>query len=174
MSLAPQNEPQSAIVQRADLKPNDPKDPPSAWQSFVNGLRRLIGCRSLELSDRYAEARVCIAEAEAEGIRIENEIKLLKARQEFEEAAARAAQIRSQTEADAKKASADAKVKAAQSRSINANTRVTELALKLLKAGEMSPAEAREWLEESMQRIALHGGTVELQLPEPSDDESES
>jgi hypothetical protein len=102
MSLAPYDKPEQTVVQKSDLKPIDPTDKPSWWLRFLNDVRTTIGMKPLSLSERWAEAKVRTQEVKVESEEIDKEIKLLKAKQEFEETMAKVRQMDRESAAKAK------------------------------------------------------------------------
>jgi hypothetical protein len=154
MSLVPYEDPEPVIIHRSELKPSDPSDPPSRWRQFLDAVRAAVGLKPLYLCERWAEARVRKEEVKTESDELDNEIKLLKAKQEYELITAK---VREQ----------DAKTKQIEAKTLGmrAQTRLME---KAAKAAQISPAEADAWLASIKQRIELeHGGHIEVELPEP-------
>src|SRR5271166_5163197 len=69
MSLVPsQSGAEHTSAQKRELEPSRPVDPPNFFWRFIDGLRKTVGIRSLELADRWAEAKVS-------GKEIDNEIR---------------------------------------------------------------------------------------------------
>jgi hypothetical protein len=170
-------------VTQTVLKPSRPADPPGAFWRFVNFLRANIGLRSLELADRYAEAKVTDKEYDVQ-------IRVLNARLEYEKAMAQVRELDRKGKADAEEkravaaerqaaaegkradariTKARARAEAAKARQEEARARMAEHIERLVKARELGPEEAMEWLGEVISRIEFqHDGRVEIQPPNPS------
>ncbi len=165
MSLpAPFEEPSKVVIQRANLKPIDPDDKPNWWRSFVDDLRAFIGMKPLYLSERWAEAKVGALEVKVESEKVDNEVKLIRAKMDYEEVMAEVREKDRESAARAEKEKAVAEYIGAQTRHHTALARLLE---KASRAKQMSPDEARAWLEETQRKIELnHGGCVEYKLPD--------
>ena len=75
---------QATAISKTDLTPVSPTYTRGLWQTFLDFIRQNIWMRpAASLAQRFAEAEVSKREAEAESRRIENEITLLRARQEY-------------------------------------------------------------------------------------------
>jgi polyhydroxyalkanoate synthesis regulator phasin len=134
----------------------------------------------VELADRYAEAKVVDREYDPQ-------IKLLNARMEYEKVMAevRERDRKSEAEAEEKRAVAGerraaaegkraetkvtksrARAETAKARQEETRARLAEKVERLVKAGELGPEGAMEWLEEIIGKIEFqHGGRVEVKLP---------
>jgi len=166
MSLPiPYDEAERDVVQRVDLKPRDASDPPNRWRKFLDDLRAIIGAKSLYLCERLAEAKIRAQEVQVETIEVENEIKLLKARQEYEEVMARRRQSELEAAAKADKEKALADQVRARTQALET---VTRSAAKALDGRKMSRDEARIWLAAVVQQIEVHGGSVDIDISNTS------
>jgi hypothetical protein len=164
MSLVPYDEPEQNVVQWAELKPIDPADKLGWWRSFFDDVRAFVGMKPLYLSERWAEAKVASLEVKVESEEVDNEVKLLRAKMDYEKVMAEVREKDRESAAKAEKEKAVAEYVGAQTRVLTAQSRLLE---KASKAKQMSPDEARAWLEETQRKIELlHGGCVEYKLPE--------
>jgi hypothetical protein len=77
MSLLTPSGPEELVIQETQFASSDPQDPPGIWRAFVNYLRTKVGLDPPDLAKRYATAKVCKEE-------IDNQVKLLKVREEYE------------------------------------------------------------------------------------------
>lgn len=71
-------------ISKTVLEPQKPTDNPSMFVKFVNFVRQNIGLKPLELAERFAEAEARKREAQADSFEVDNQVKLLKAKQEYE------------------------------------------------------------------------------------------
>lgn len=180
-SIVPYQEAEGIVVGRTVLKPSNLADQPGWFRQCIDSLRRTVGLRSLELADRYAEAKVVEVESA-------NAIKMMDARKEYEKVmaevrerdrkgAAEAEVTRAVAErkwADVKESKTRVRIEAAKARQEESRARMTEHVERLVKAGELGPEAAKEWLEEVISKIEFqHGGRVEVQLPTPPGKEAD-
>lgn len=147
--------PEKAIVQRADLVPRDPKDNSSWWRRACDFLRTCIGMRSFDRADRWSEAKVRMEEEKVRGLTIENDIKLTRARIEFEQIEQRFREGK----IEAIKAETAAQDELTQAK-------IRALFVDQLKAGTLTPEEAWEIIQDLKSRIHLAGGQVDIDPPE--------
>jgi hypothetical protein len=160
MSKLPAERPSDElVVQESVLRPINPQDKPSRWKRFLNGLRTTIGLKPLYLAERFATAKVRKEE-------IDNDIKLVNAKLEFQKTMAEMRRL----ERESKSKSAETKAK---TKKIQVETQIQEWALEQLKAKNLSPEEAANHLAEIIQKIELiHGGRVEIPLAQDPQDET--
>jgi len=168
MSLVPLEDPHQTIVQKTTLGTVDPSDSPGAWRTFWDAVRTAIGLKPIHLAERFAKARIQVIE-------VDNEIKQLKAREEFEKTMAEVSKIKLDGQASAEKIKAEAQILRAKARQEKAKARVFELAARQIESRMLSPEEALERLLEIKEKIELvHGGAIEFQLPKPAEDTSQA
>jgi hypothetical protein len=160
MSLMPTEEPKPLAIQKTTLAPASPSGSRGGWWKFLDALRAAIGLKPLELAERFAVARVRQQEMMTETQEVENEIKLLRAREEFELIKAEVERRRTQT-------ASVAKIARAKVRMENARAKIVELAAKQLEASQSDPEEALQRVQDVIRQIELHGGRVEVEIPEP-------
>ncbi|KAA0132092.1 hypothetical protein FYZ48_28680 [Gimesia chilikensis] len=153
MSMSPfedgaiESEQEQLTVQRTDFAPIEKKDSPSAWRNFFNGVRNLFGFKSIELAERFAEARATKEE-------YANDATMLQARADYELKMAEAKKLRS----EAKKIEVETEV--------IANKNFDSLVAELLK--KHSPDEAEQKVLDIIKRIELeNGGCVEFDSGDP-------
>jgi hypothetical protein len=159
MSFVPQDENQ-LVVQRTDMVPIDTKDSRGRWQRFIDGLRQHIGLKPLNLSERWAEAKVRQEEVGAEA-------RLLAAKADYELKMAQARQIEVETNGLQAKNQASVEKLRAEASASDASARLVN---ELLDARKNGTDAALENLSLSITQIQLHGGSVEFGLPSPPDD----
>lgn len=168
MNLIPFEDPPEVTVQKTELKPLDPKDSRNLWQRFVDGLRQHIGLKPLYLTERFAVARIREVESANESREVDNQVKLLQAKLEYERFQVEARQAEQSLELERQKAAEDIRLKKEQTKREKANRNLSEQAAKLLSAAQQTREEAIEVLKDVIARIELHGGDVEINLPELS------
>lgn len=154
--------PSPVSISCTQLTPKKPSDPPGLWQTFVDFVRKVLAAKSYQLTERFAEAEVQKREAEAESVRVDNEIKLLKAKQEYEQVQA---EIRRQdlvARGEAEKAQAEADKLNAEVRSEKAMARIREAAAREIERRKLPPEEAEKWLQQIIDKIRSLGGEVEI------------
>jgi hypothetical protein len=144
-------EPEQAIIQRSELKPKDPKDQPSRWWRFINGLKTTIGLRPLYLTERFAEAKVC-------SIETDNQVKLLNAKKDYELAMV-----------EAEKKRQEATLLGAQAREKNAEAHIKELVHTYMETKLLPPEEILEKVNSLLSQFASFGGCAEIKFPELPD-----
>jgi hypothetical protein len=159
MTMVP-DAPKKTALQKADLKPDDVTYKPGRWTTCINFLRIHVGMLPLDLSKRWAEAKVCQEEEKAYEKHIENEVKLIKARQEFE-----------QVRLELRKQRTEIRSIAAEARSKEEDARIKRLVRIQLEASGQTSEEAVEHLKSVMKQIEFAGGHVDLELPEPPEEE---
>lgn len=161
MNLIPQGDDptvedeEQAVVQKTDLAPISKDDPPSKWKEFLNTIRTFVGMKPLYYADRFAEARV-------QEIEIENQIKLIQAKGDYELKMAEAAKKR----AEAKKI---------ESEIPQPTTSEDPQIATLLK--DHTIEEAWGMVQDLMNEIQLRRGSVEIVPPnliEGPDEETDS
>ena len=167
MSMLPyeEEEREELVVQRTDLQPADVRDSRTRWDKFIDVLRTTVGMKPLYLAERWALAKVRQEEADADA-------RLLAARATYEQAMAEARRIELEAESHFEKSMAEAEYMRLRSDLIRSAT--NPLASELLAATTQDTTELLARLEDVMNRIELHGGTVEIDLPSDSSDEGES
>jgi hypothetical protein len=143
----------------------NPQDKVTTWRKFTDGLRRLVGLRSIELANRFAEAKVRQEEANATDKEADAFVKIKIAEAQYIEAMARAQQIR----AEADKLQIENRMTEHKLRFEEAmqNPQVQ----KLILAKDRSPEELQEELGNIMTQIRVAGGNVEFDLPETSSEQ---
>lgn len=161
MSIVPQDG-NELVVQRTDLEPTDPKDSRKLWQRFIDALRTTIGLKPIYLAERWAIAKVRQEEADADA-------RLLAAKAHYELAMAEARRIELEAQAKYTKDMAEAdRIRILNELAQNASN---QLVADILNAHSQSPEETLEYLSRVIQQISLHGGTVEIDLPDQNQDE---
>jgi hypothetical protein len=124
----------------------------------------VTGWKPIHLAERFATAEVRKREAETE-------IGVVKAREEFEKTMAEVNRIGLDGQASADKVKAEAEILRAKARREEAKARIMELAAKQIERRLQTPRETVERVQAIISQIeAIHGGRIELQLPEPSED----
>ena len=168
MSIVPSsNEQNELVVWASEMGPQNPKDPPSRWQKFIDGLRQVVGLKPLYLLEWLSVAKVAQQEAEAFDKRAQAEEKLIKARAEYERAKAEVIKA----EGEASKNEAEARLTDQWAEDHVEDRRFRELMRRMLAARAQSVDDAREQLEEIIRQIELSGGRVEMRLPEPPEED---
>ncbi|QDT42353.1 hypothetical protein Pan241w_24360 [Gimesia alba] len=140
-----QQEEEQLVIQRTDLAPIEKNDPPSRYQRFLNQVRLFLGMKPLDLARRFTEARVRKEE-------IENEVKLIQAKADYELKMAEAVKLR----AEANQIKSEIKLPESDSDD-------PQLATMLQNH---TPEEAMKKLQDIIDQIQIqHGGQVDLKLP---------
>src|SRR5262249_18439192 len=121
----------------------------SAWRRFADAIRQCVGLKPLHLAERFAEAKVRLAESEADAV-------LLKARAQYELSVAKVREI--ELGAEGKYATDMAVARLIES--LNPEDAANMKAM--LDGKGVSVEVALEAVEAIAQRIRLHGGTVEV------------
>ena len=170
MSLVPSSDPSSEVViRRTELKPVDPKDSPSWWRRFCDGVRRVVGRRPVELADRFVEANIRKVEGEANNLDAEAAAKVLRAKAEYEKAQAEARLIRAK--ASLKEAEGRVKREEAPPSARDRLEQEHQWARRLADARDGTEEEAKKALREAITQIVISGGCVEIVAPDvPSED----
>ena len=141
---AVENDQDQLTIQRTDFAPTDKKDPPSAWRNFCNGFRNILGFKSVDLAERFAEARVTKEE-------YANDATMLQAKADFELKMAEAEKLRSEARKN------DAEAEAIANKNLNSQVAV------LLK--DHTREEAEDLVLDIIRRIEIeNGGRVESDL----------
>lgn len=166
--------PPAIAISQTDFKPKDSADNPSLFRRFVDFIRQNIGLKPLHLAERFAEAELRKREADAEKQEVENQVTILKAKQEFEliQAEIRRKQLESESTADREKAMTEAV--RADTRSKKASARIQEVAAREIERLGQTPEEAVKRLHRLVNRLRSQGGDIEISpLDEPlgSDDD---
>lgn len=149
-------------ISKTDFQPVKSSDQAGVFRQFVNFVRLHIGLKPLELAIRFAEADVRKREAQTETIEVENQIKLLKAKQDYEliQSEIRRRDLEAEGKAELAKAEAD-KVRG-RNRSSKAIARIQEAAAREIERRNQSPEEAILRLKTIVDKIRAAGGDVEI------------
>ncbi|MEK6258342.1 MAG: hypothetical protein AABP62_06945 [Planctomycetota bacterium] len=164
--------PQTALT-KIDVVPADPSDRPSLWRQFINCVRQSIGLKPLELSIRFVEAEVQRREAEAESQEVDNYVKLLKAKLEYDLIQAEIRHLDLQSDGQSKKAIAEEAKIRVETRSQAALCQIQEAAAREIARRDQTPAEAIRRFEEVLDKIRNCGGCVNLSLNDDDPDVAE-
>ena len=139
---------------------SDARDSRSGWQKFIDGLRQSVGLKPLYLAERWAEAKVRQEEIDAEA-------RLLEAKANYELAMAEVRKM--EREGQSKQ-----QIDEAIAGFIRSQTDTPEIVLSIIQnlsdASTLAPGEALANLEDVIKRIELHGGAVEVDLPDEKAD----
>lgn len=163
MSVVPPNE-SEVIVSRTDLRSVDPNESRPVWKRFLDAVRQTVGLKPLYLAERWTTARVRQEEVDADA-------RLLVAKATYELAMAEARRIELEAKGKFAKDTADAEYVRTHTEILRdtLGRATSPLAAELLD--RRSPAEAAEYVNDMIRQIHLHGGCVEIQLPQsPSED----
>ncbi len=166
-----QNEEPITSVSRTEFRPKDITDNRNLWLRFVDVLRQTIGVKSLELAQRYAEAKVSAQEVDVEASKIENQVKLLKAKRETEMVLADIRRKDLEAKGEFEKAKAIAQSLRNGIKSEKARRRIEAAADQAIERRNESLEEKIARLEEAMARIMAAGGQVEFELPDTESQE---
>lgn len=140
------------VAERTEMRPIDDRDPASLWRRFLDFMRQSIGLKPLDLSERWIEAKVRSAE-------IDNETRLLNAKLEYERTMAEVRRINAETDAMQKSIHI-----------MELDGAVGEMVRKYFHSSCISPDEAFQELQEVIARIQSHGGSVNIEVPDESDE----
>lgn len=151
----PDDAPAPVAISQTELKPVKAADDPSLWRKFVNSVRQTIGLKPLELAVRIAEAEVASRE-------IENQVKLLKAKQEYE-----------RVQAEIQKTKAEAAEIRTKTRSKKARARIQEVAAREIERRGQTLEEAMQRFKQLVDKIQSLGGDVEIEPLDGEFDEGE-
>lgn len=160
MNLIPHEE-SERIVQRTTLEPSDKDDTRSSWKKFVDAIRQSIGLKPLHLTERWANAKVRQEEADADA-------KLFAARAQYELAAAQARKIELQAEGEHAKDMAIAKY----INSLVPDDADPAVVAELIQSKDRAVDDALANVEAVADQIRLLGGSVEIKVDNPPQDET--
>lgn len=147
---------------KTDMGPISPADTRTSWQKFVDFIRQNVGLKPLDLAKRFGEAEARKREALAESQEVDNDVKLLKAKQEYELVQAEIRRRQLEAEGQAVKAKAEADEIRARTRSRKALARIQETAARAIEARSKTPEEAMDEVNRLIERIRDAGGDVEI------------
>jgi predicted oxidoreductase len=166
MTLVPSDKPTELVISKVELRPIKPADKPGIWWKFLNSLRQTVGMKPLELVVRFGEAKVVAKELDNDSKDVDNQVKLLQAKADYERVQA---EIRERDRASQAKADREAVV----TRGMAAGAQIQEWAAQQLKARKKTPDQlAGDLMAIKHQIEVVHGGRVELELPPVPDHHS--
>ena len=142
-------------ITRTGLAPIGSTDQQSLWQRFLQALRNIWGNKPLEMSLRFAEAEVALRETE-------NQINLLKAKQEYELAQAEIRRLDLESQANAAQANALAENIRAETRSIKAHARIQEVAAREVERRGLTLNQREQVFRDAVKKIRDAGGDVNV------------
>lgn len=146
-------------LQKTEMSPIDPKDPPSLWEKFLDRVRSIFGGQSVDLARRFAVAKVMQEEANAFKTKAEGMATLLAATANYEKTQAEIAQMQSAAKAEPQESPQPTTEK----------KRLSPLAQKLLGDEARTVEDLQEEIRRLCLEINIKGGTVEIPLP-PEDE----
>jgi hypothetical protein len=167
MNMFPSDEKNELVIQRTDLRPIDRADSRSLLERLFDALRQTFGMRPIYLIERFAEAKVAQEESKVRQSDAEANAKLLAAQADYTLKMAQARQI----ELAAKGKFAIDMAYAEKLQIVNELLRDVKdpLVVQLVRSAFANPDDAIQMLKEVIGRIERKGGTVEFDLPPPTE-----
>ena len=150
MSLVPAEKEPNPVIQRTELESIDKNEPAIRWAKFCRWVRKAVGRKPRELAERFAEAEVKSRE-------IDNEIKLAKAKADYEKALAEARKIEREAEGNLE-------LQRANAEKLKADARIKKAVARLIESKERDPAKIAKRLKVIIEQIRLAGGSVEIEV----------
>lgn len=168
------DQPSAVAVSETQVGPKRSNDSPNLWVRCWNSVRTHIGLKPLHLVERIAEAQTRSKEVDVESKEIDNRLKLIKAKQEYEliQSYIRINEMKAAGELEKVQAEIDAirgKV-----RSKKKQERIEKAAERELAKRGQSPDQAMEEMLKLISKVEAAGGAVEFVIPEeipPEEDE---
>lgn len=149
-------------ISKTELAPINPKDPPGLLKRLWDFVRVNIGLKSLDMAERFGEAEIRNREADAASKEVDNQVKLLKAKQEYEQVQAEIRRLDERAKADAAKTKAETEALRAKTKATKNLTKVQELAIREIERRNQTPEEAMDRLKAIVDKIRDAGGDVEI------------